>query len=100
MGEVLLFTLSLILGIAVPRAIVQRDVRGLSGELLARSWPDASAWAAVVAFGPLCVPVHFIRTRRNLLGVALGIGWLACAIVIISLPVELLDWAFLRNNRR
>lgn len=94
MGEVLLFTLSFALGIAVPALIVRRDLTRLSGEPLARAWPDASLWSAVVVFGPLCLPVHFIKTRRSLLGLALGIGWLACAVLVISLPVELLAYLF------
>jgi hypothetical protein len=93
-GEVLLFTLSFMLGIAVPATIVRRDLRRLTGEPLARAWPDASLWAAVVVFGPLCLPIHFIRTRRNWLGLALGIVWLVGAILLISLPVELLGWLF------
>jgi hypothetical protein len=93
-GQVLLFSLSFALGIAVPAAIVRRDLQRLSGELLARSWPDASLWAAVVVFGPLCLPVHFIKTRRSWLGLLLGLGWLACAIILITLPVELLGRIF------
>ena len=94
MGEVLLFTLGLALGIAVPAIIVRRDLTRLSGEPLARAWPDASLWAAVVVFGPLCLPIHFIRTRRSLLGIALGLGWLVGAVLLISLPVELLARLF------
>lgn len=91
-GEVLLFTFSFALGIAVPAAIVRRDLAKLSREELARAWPDASLWSAVVAFGPLSVPVHFVRTRRNLLGVALALGWLVLAFLLIGVPVELLAW--------
>lgn len=94
MGDVLLFTLSFALGIAVPLTIVRRDLRRLEGARLARSWPDSSLWAAVVAFGPLCVPVHFIRTRRSGLGWLLAVGWLACALLLIGLPVELLGRIF------
>ena len=94
MGEVLLFTLSFALGIAVPWQIVRRDLTHLTGKRLARAWPDASVWAAVVVFGPLCLPVHFIRTRRSWLGLALGVGWLLGAILAISLPIELLARLF------
>lgn len=94
MGEVLLFTLSFALGIAVPWRIVRFDLTRLTGEPLARAWPDASVWAAVVVFGPLCLPVHFIRTRRSWLGIALGLGWLVGAVLLISLPVELLARLF------
>ena len=93
-GEVLLFTLSFALGIAVPAGIVRRDVRKLSEERLARAWPDASLWSAVVVFGPLCLPVHFIKTRRSWSGVLLGFGWLACALLLITVPVELLGRIF------
>lgn len=93
-GEVLLFSLSFTLGIAVPALIVRRDLGRLQGESLSRAWPDASLWAAVVVFGPLCVPVHFIKTRRSWLGLLLGLGWLACAILLITLPVELLGGIF------
>jgi hypothetical protein len=93
-GEVLLFTLSFALGIAVPALIVRRDLTRLTGEPLARAWPEASLWAAVVVFGPLCLPVHFIRTRRSLLGIALGVAWLVGAVLLISLPIELLARLF------
>lgn len=93
-GQVLLFSLSFALGIAVPAWIVRRDLRQLNGEPLMRAWPDASLWAAVVVFGPLCLPVHFIKTRRSWLGLALGIGWLACAVILIALPVEVLAAIF------
>lgn len=94
MGEVALFTLSFALGIAVPAAIVRRDLARLHGEPLARSWPDASLWSAVVVFGPLCVPVHFIRTRRSWAGLGLAAFWLACTLVLVALPVELLGRIF------
>ncbi len=94
MGEVLLFTLSVGLGILVPATIVRRDLRGLHGEVLARAWPDASLWAAVVVFGPLCLPIHFIRTRRSWLGLGLALFWLVSASLLISLPVEALGALF------
>jgi hypothetical protein len=93
-GEVLLYTLSFVLGIAVPAAIVRWDLRRLHGERLARSWPDASLWSAVVMFGPLCVPIHFLRTRRSWVGVALAIVWLVAAVVLVALPVEALGRIF------
>jgi hypothetical protein len=93
-GEVLLFTLSFALGIAVPASIVRRDVARLRGEPLARSWPDASLWSAVVVFGPLCVPVHFIRTRRSWAGLGLAAFWLVATVLLITLPVEALGRLF------
>mgnify|MGYP001545957721 FL=1 len=90
----LLYVLSFALGIAVPASIVRRDLRGLSGEELARAWPDAGLWSAVVVFGPLCLPVHFLRTRRNWAGLGLALFWLVGAVAAISLPVEGLAWLF------
>ncbi len=89
-----MFTLSYALGILVPAAIVRRDHSRLSGDRLARSWPDASLWSAVVVFGPLCVPVHFIRTRRSWMGLALGTFWLLAALLLVALPVEALGRIF------
>ena len=94
MGEVLLYTLSFALGIAVPAFIVRRDIARLRGRPLARSWPDASVWSAVVMFGPLCLPIHFVRTRRSWLGALLGLAWLGGAILLIALPLELLATIF------
>ena len=94
MGEILLFTLSFALGIAVPAAIVRRDLAKLGREQLARSWPDASLWAAVVAFGPLSVPIHFLRTRRSWLGVGLALLWFVAAVFLVAAPVELLAQIF------
>ncbi len=93
-GEVLLYTLSFALGIAVPATIVRRDVARLTGERLGRAWPDASLWSAVVMFGPLCMPIHFIRTRRSWAGMGLGAAWLVGSVLLISLPVEALAWVF------
>lgn len=92
MGEVLLFTLSLALGIAVPAAIVRWDLGRLRGERLARAWPEASFWLAVVVFGPICLPVHFIRTRRSWAGVGLGVLSLGLGVLLVALPVEAVGW--------
>jgi hypothetical protein len=93
-AEVLLFALSIVLGILVPAGIVRWDLRRLTGENLARSWPDASLWSAVVVFGPLSVPVHFIRTRRSWAGLGLAAFWLVCALLLVTLPVEALGRIF------
>jgi hypothetical protein len=90
LAEIALYVVSFALGIAVPASIVRRDVARLEGERLARAWPDASLWSAVVAFGPLCLPVHFIRTRRSWAGLGLSLFWLVLALFLIALPTELL----------
>ena len=94
MAEVLLFALSMALGIAVPAVIVRWDLGRLTGERLARAWPDATFWLAVVVFGPLCLPIHFIRTRRNWAGLGLAVFWFLCALALVILPVEAVGWIF------
>lgn len=94
MGKVLLDALSIALGIAVPAVIVRRDLARLTGERLARSWPDTSLWLAVVMFGPLSVPIHFMRTRRSLWGLCLALWWLGWAVASISLPIAILAHIF------
>lgn len=89
-AEVLLYSLSVALGIAVPALIVRRDLAGLGGEELARAWPDASLWSAVVVFGPLSVAVHFMRTRRGWKGLGLAAVWLVGALLLTAAPVEVL----------
>ena len=74
------------LGILVPWWILRRDLRQRPAEQLARAWNDASFWTAIVVFGPLCIPVHFIKTRRSLWGLILGVLWMAAAIAAIALP--------------
>jgi len=104
-SEVLLYALSFALSIGVPATIVRGDLKRLTGERLARAWPDAGLWSALVVFGPLCLPVHFIRTRRNWAGIDLGVFWFCLAVAAISLPVEGLGRLFamaalwIRNNR-
>jgi hypothetical protein len=83
--EVLLLSFDLALGIVVTWWILRFDYRRLDDRRLARSWNDASFWNAVVMFGPLCLPFHFTKTRRSLLGFAIGVGWAVVAFAVISL---------------
>jgi hypothetical protein len=78
MLDVVALIVQLLLGIAVPACLLRFDEHRLSQSMLARAWPQASFWSAVVAFGPLCLPVHFMRTRRSVTG--LGLGLLALAV--------------------
>lgn len=79
--------------IAVSAWIVRRDVRRLGPPLLSRAWPDPSLWSAVVCFSPLCIPIHFVRTRRSWVGVALGLGWFFGALIAVDGGAWLLDTA-------
>ena len=85
MAEIALFCLQLALGIVLPWLIVRRDLARLDAERLGRAWNDASFWCAIVVFGPLSLPFHFVKTRRSPLGVLLGIGWMALSVAAIGL---------------
>jgi len=65
--------------------IIVRDERHLTGPRLERAWPPQSRDAAIfglwlMGVHPLCVFVHFVRTRRSIGGVLLGLWWLAVVI--------------------
>lgn len=94
MSEILVVALSLTLNALLPYLIVRRDLRGLSGERLARAWTDASFLSAVVSFGPLALPVHFTKTRRSLSGFGLGVGLGVLSLAAQALAVALLSAAF------
>jgi hypothetical protein len=93
-SEILVVASSLILNALLPYLIVRRDLSRLSGERLARAWTDASFLSAVVAFGPLSLPIHFSKTRRSLAGFGLGVGLAAAALAVQALAVTLLSAAF------
>lgn len=80
MADALLVALSLVLNSLLPYLIVKRDLARLSSERLARAWPEASFLSAVLAFGPLSLPVHFTKTRRSWLGFGLGVLALVLAV--------------------
>ena len=73
--------LQLAANIALPWLIVRRDVARIRRDWLGRCWPETTLLASVVAFGPLCLPVHFLRTRRGPLGLVLGLVWMAAAVL-------------------
>jgi hypothetical protein len=93
MREVLVLSMQFAATIAVSAWIVRRDVKRLGPPELARAWPESSLWSAVVCFSPLCIPLHFVRTRRSLAGVALGLAWFAGALLGVDGLAWLLDMA-------
>jgi len=78
----------------VRRAVRHLVLIGEGADTLARAWPDASLWSAVVIFGPLSVPIHFLRTRRSWVGLGLAVFWFICTLLLIGLPVEALAALF------
>ena len=63
------------------RSASSRPTSGDSrAEALARAWPPQSRDAAIfglwnLGVHPLCVLIHFARTRRSVLGTGLGLAW-------------------------
>jgi hypothetical protein len=66
---------AMILNIALPALLVHRDEKRLSEIELSRAWNKASFWSAMLAFGPLCLPFHGVRTRRSFLGLMVGLDF-------------------------
>ena len=92
MTSVLGVVLDLVLGVALTAWVVRLDMRRLPPERLLRSWNVASFWSAVVAFGPLSIPVHFVRTRRSVLGFLLGCAWAVGVIFVLELVGTAVMW--------
>ena len=89
MFDVLAVSLQIALGIALPAIVIKKDLLRLEPVRLARAWNDASLWSAVVAFGPLCLIVHFARTRRSLWGLLLGLAWAVLAMALSAIVAGL-----------
>lgn len=94
MDGIVRFSVQIALGIFLPWWVVRSDLRRLGQIELDRSWNDASFWAAIVAFGPLCIPVHFVKARRSFVGLLLGLGWLVAVLGVLSLADFLLGALF------
>jgi hypothetical protein len=92
MAPVVSYVAQLVLGILVPWAILRFDLSRLPAERLDHAWPEVSFWMSLVAFGPLCLPFHFTKTRKNrLIGLCLGFFWLAVALFVLILLGSALD---------
>ncbi|MFO0736257.1 MAG: hypothetical protein U0270_10265 [Labilithrix sp.] len=85
--------LSWIVTTALTFAIIMLDERWMSAERLERAWPPTSRDAAIIAFGPLALLLHFMRTRgsfvsrwkRLVFGVPLGFGMGVVALLVVSI---------------
>lgn len=75
-------------------AVVLRDERRLSPEARERSWPATSRDAALVVFGVLALPVYFARTRRSVLGFALGVLLALGVAAVNALALGTIEWFF------
>jgi hypothetical protein len=92
MHAALVLLVSFAVTIGVTAWILHFDIARLSPERLARAWPTASLWSAIVYFSPLCLLIHFAKTRRSLLGLLLGIGWLVVDVAVIEVLARGADW--------
>lgn len=85
MTEVIELVVSAALQIYLTFWLIRRDERRLTGLAAARMFLPATFWVAVVVFGPLSIPIHFVRTRRSLSGLMLGLLWLVAVLGLITL---------------
>lgn len=83
MNEIILFSLQLALGILLTWWVLRRDMLRLPPEQSGRAWNNASFWVAVVVFNPISIPIHFVKTRRSLGGLALGLSWMAFVVAVL-----------------
>ena len=72
-------------------ALFAWDEGRMTDDERARAWPVASRRIAVVLFSPLCVPLHFLRTRRSAKGVLLAVGWTVALLALLSVVDVVLD---------
>ena len=89
--EVLEYVASLVVTTVLCFAIVLVDERRLAEDARDRAWPPPSRAAAIVAFGPLCLPVHFWRTRRSFAGTLVGLGFAALVVACDVLVATLIE---------
>lgn len=91
---------SMVTSLSSVSAIIVLDERRLRGEELARAWLPVSRDAAIfglanVALHPVCVLLHFVRTRRSWVGVVLGFLWLVI-VVVADLGAQVAAEGFVR----
>lgn len=79
--EIIEAGIEIVLTMIAAKLLFDWDEKRMTEEQKARAWPAASRGMVVCAplwFFPLWlvgVPLHFLRTRRNLRGVLEAIGW-------------------------
>jgi hypothetical protein len=66
--------------------VIRADERRLDAGALERAWPPQSRDAAIfglwnLGVHPLCVLIHFARTRRTLVGTCLGLVWVVAILL-------------------
>ncbi|TKD10243.1 transcriptional regulator [Polyangium fumosum] len=94
--QVARFVLQFALGIALTYALLRWDKSGLSEEQRERAWNAATWGAALLWFGPLCIPAWGWVTRRGKGRLHAHFGFALGAIVtlLIGLVVQSVDALF------
>jgi hypothetical protein len=93
-AEILELGAGLVLNFALTFAALWTDERYLAHhrpDLLERAWPSSTRLSAAMAFGPLCLPIHYWRTSSSLARRMLGLGAAAAVIVVVQIVVVLID---------
>ncbi|MGH7280772.1 MAG: hypothetical protein ACRELY_04560, partial [Polyangiaceae bacterium] len=83
------YLLAWIVAMPVTYAILRFDESRLSEERLEHAWPPTSRNAAILAFGPLCLFVHFVRTRRSFF---IGLFFGVAAFVLVGVVHAASAW--------
>lgn len=82
---------NLALAVALPHWVISFDRRRLRGARLARAYPPATHWCAIVAFSWLAVWVHFVRTRRSVGSILTGLAWVLAGVLVQGGSIMLVD---------
>ena len=91
--EALELALALAVDLTLTYRVFKWDIGRIGPRELARSWNTASLWSALFLCQRWCLIVHFTRTRRSLLGFALGVGFALAITLVVGLLVALLHLA-------
>jgi hypothetical protein len=92
MSEVVELTVQLIGSVYVTLRLLRWDTSRLPDAMRARAWPDSTMLSASLSFAPLCLLLHFTRTRRSFKGFGLGLVAVVATSVFVSLVSAACAW--------
>ena len=93
MAEIVDLLLSFAVTTTLIAVLLTKDERRLTPERLARAWPPSTKRIAIVFGGIFCIPIHFTRTRRSVLGFLIGLGWMVAVAVVTGVVSTAVGWA-------
>ncbi len=101
MPQIVELILSWIVTNGLTYAILRFDEGRMSEATLERAWPSVSRDSAILGFGPLTLPIHFLRTRTHfhswrgvVFGLPLGLVLAALSLVVLFLGLTVLEYGF------